>query len=91
MGVASTDYDKNRIFVYLTYYPRKETLDKKFGNLPITYERINLSSTDDYLLLEKAKQRYQFGSENESLPQQSPVASIPETSNQYSLDDVLDV
>ncbi|CAG9768403.1 unnamed protein product [Ceutorhynchus assimilis] len=66
---------ESKIHVTLAYTPRKDMLDRKFGNLPLKYTKLNAISEEEVKLFEMAKQTFSFSLEESSNDEGEPSAS----------------
>lgn len=66
---------ESKIHVTLAYTPRKDMLDRKFGNLPLKYTKLNAISEEEVKLFELAKQTFSFSLEEPSNDEVGPSAS----------------
>lgn len=48
------------MIVSLFYSPKETTLKKKFGNLPISYYRVNVENEEELTIIEELCREYQF-------------------------------
>lgn len=69
-GVKEIKNSKGKVIINLSYSPKKETLERKFGNLPIEYVRSFLDTPEEVEVFEKACKRFKF-----SLPEEDASAS----------------
>lgn len=57
--------ENDMVIIKLGYTPKKKTLKNKFGNLPIKYMKTVIDSREEFNLLEKACQMYEFNKVDE--------------------------
>lgn len=77
--MKSIDLKEDKIFVSLTYCPRKDRLEKKFGNLPVKYVRTKLENQHEFKLFEKALNKYAFNLEQPQV-EEMELLPLPSTS-----------
>ncbi|XP_025836013.1 uncharacterized protein LOC112906310 [Agrilus planipennis] len=56
-----THKGEKQVLVKLTYTPKMETLQQKFGNLPVTYYRLPIENEEELSLLKEAFCDFRFG------------------------------
>lgn len=52
--------ENDMVIIKLGYTPKKKTLKNKFGNLPVKYMKTVIDSREEFNMLEKACQMYEF-------------------------------
>lgn len=59
-GIKEIVLKTNMVYVSLLYSPKYQTLKNKFGNLSLTYLRMNIDNDMELVLFEKALEKYIF-------------------------------
>lgn len=51
---------ENKIYIHLSYCPKKETLERKFGTIPLRYFKTHLQTYEELELFKKALKLFKF-------------------------------
>lgn len=64
-GVKSIEIRGDKILILLTYTPKKSTLVRKFGNLPVDYVRTKLETEEELKIYDMALRQFEFNKDDD--------------------------